>query len=88
MDSTKKTAHTQIGKSNACAMPPPKEFEHRAIRVPANRRAPLKRDWAEIVAPITEHMKLQIQMNIFNGHIELRVFFVAISNPKDYSRER
>ncbi len=49
----------------------PKEF--RKIPVPPNRLTPLQQAWEEIIAPIVEHLKLQIRFNTRLKRVELRV---------------
>jgi RNA-binding protein PNO1 len=48
-------------------------FEFRKIPVPPHRMTPLRDHWDEIVAPIVEHMKLQIRMNTRLKRVEIRV---------------
>lgn len=47
--------------------------EFRKIPVPPHRLTPLREHWEEIVAPIVEHMKLQIRMNTRLKRVEIRV---------------
>ncbi|KAI7856602.1 hypothetical protein BDC45DRAFT_604124 [Circinella umbellata] len=44
----------------------------RKIPVPQHRLSPLKRHWLEIYAPLVEHMKLQVRMNVKARAVELR----------------
>eukprot|EP00392_Amoebophrya_sp_AT5.2_P000732 g733.t1 len=37
----------------------------RRIMVPANRFSPLRNNWADILKPLVDHMKLQVRMNAF-----------------------
>lgn len=55
----------------------PKDF--RKVAVPPHRLTPLRESWDEIVAPIVEHLKLQIRFNTRLKRVELRVTFTQTS---------
>lgn len=57
------------------------EVQFRRVRVPMNRRAPLRKAWKELCEPVVEHMKLQIRMNPKRGQVELRVSFRVATTP-------
>ena len=44
----------------------------RRVRVPAHRYTPLRNDWANLMKPIVEHLKLQIRMNTKTRCVELK----------------
>jgi RNA-binding protein PNO1 len=46
----------------------------RRVPVPPHRLTPLKENWDKIFAPIVEHMKLQIRMNLHLRAVELKTF--------------
>ncbi len=47
--------------------------EVRKVRVPPHRYTPLRENWEAIMAPIVEHLKLQIRMNTKTRSVELKV---------------
>lgn len=49
-----------------------KKIESRKIPVPPHRLAPLKKEWLKLYAPLVEHMKLQVRMNIKSKTVEIR----------------
>ena len=54
----------------------------RKIPVPANRYGPLEKNWMRIYQPITEHMHLQIRMNLKTKNVEIKVSTVMTVDPK------
>lgn len=46
----------------------------RRVPVPPHRLTPLKENWDKIFAPIVEHMKLQVRMNLQLRAVELKTF--------------
>lgn len=46
--------------------------EIRRVRVPSHRYTPLRNDWANLMKPIVEHLKLQIRMNTKTRCVELK----------------
>eukprot|EP00729_Bicosta_minor_P005423 gene5423-30012_t len=48
--------------------------EMRRVSVPPHRLTPLKENWDKIFAPIVEHMKLQVRMNLQLRAVELKTF--------------
>lgn len=41
--------------------------------MPSHRMTPLKNSWEKVYAPLVEHMKLQVRMNLKLKSVELRV---------------
>lgn len=50
-----------------------KKSEMRRIQIPPHRMTPLKKDWINIFAPLTEMMGLQVRMNVQRKCVEIRV---------------
>jgi len=50
-----------------------KKREFRRIPVPHHRLTPLKTHWKELIAPLVEHMKLQVRMNTKRRCIEMKI---------------
>lgn len=46
--------------------------EIRRVRIPAHRYTPLKDNWAALMTPVVEHLKLQIRMNTKTRMVELK----------------
>ena len=46
--------------------------EIRRLHIPAHRYTPLRRDWDQIVSPLTEHLKLQVRVNERTRTVELK----------------
>jgi RNA-binding protein PNO1 len=46
--------------------------EYRKIPIPPHRMTPLKENWMKIYAPLVEHMKLQIRMNVKAKSVEIK----------------
>ncbi|KAJ3038090.1 pre-rRNA-processing protein pno1 [Rhizophlyctis rosea] len=49
-----------------------KKNEFRRVPVPPHRMTPLKKDWLKIYAPLVEHMKLHVRMNLKGKAVELK----------------
>ena len=47
--------------------------EIRRIPIPPHRMTPLKKDWVNIFAPLTEMLLLQVRMNVQRKCVEIRV---------------
>jgi len=50
-----------------------KKSEIRRIPIPPHRMSPLKKDWVNIFAPLTEMCGLQVRMNVHRRTVEIRV---------------
>ena len=50
-----------------------KKSEIRRIPIPPHRMSPLKKDWVNIFAPLTEMCGLQVRMNVQRRTVEIRV---------------
>ncbi|KAF2740352.1 Pre-rRNA-processing protein PNO1 [Polyplosphaeria fusca] len=46
--------------------------ELRKVPIPPHRFSPLKTSWPKIYAPLVEHLKLQVRMNVKTNSVELR----------------
>ncbi|KIY43520.1 eukaryotic type KH-domain (KH-domain type I), partial [Fistulina hepatica ATCC 64428] len=46
--------------------------ELRRIPIPPHRMTPLKKDWINIFGPLTEHLGLQVRMNVHRRCVEAR----------------
>jgi RNA-binding protein PNO1 len=46
--------------------------EVRSVKVPHHRLPPLRKVWAELYAPIVEHCRLEVRMNLKSRAVELR----------------
>lgn len=44
----------------------------RRVPVPPHRLTPLKNSWTALIAPLVEHMKLQVRMNVKRRSVEIR----------------
>ncbi|CAG9466150.1 unnamed protein product [Pedinophyceae sp. YPF-701] len=49
-----------------------KKVEYRRVPVPQHRMTPLKNNWMALFKPITEHMKLDMRMNLRTRKVELK----------------
>jgi RNA-binding protein PNO1 len=76
-----------------------KKSEIRRIPIPPHRMSPLKKDWVNIFAPLTEMCGLQVRMNVHRRTVEIRVstFYYFAGNmhskenmlkPLSFSRHR
>jgi hypothetical protein len=57
----------------ACVLSQGGKSEIRRVRIPAHRYTPLKDNWAALMTPVVEHLKLQIRMNTKTRMVELKV---------------
>eukprot|EP01068_Selenidium_serpulae_P006919 Selendium_serpulae@DN4557_c0_g1_i3.p1 len=65
--------------------------EFRRVQVPKHRYSPLKSNWMNIIAPLVQHMKLEVRMNTKRGCVEIRTSpetkdVGAIQKAADYVR--
>lgn len=49
-----------------------KASEYRRVRVPPHRFTPLRSQWETLIAPVVEHMKLQVRFNTKTRSVELK----------------
>lgn len=63
------------GKPQFAALTPKQQSMKRQMRripVPPHRLTPLKNSWTGLIAPLVEHMKLQVRMNVKRKSVEIR----------------
>lgn len=63
------------GKPQFSALTPKQQGLKRQMRripVPPHRLTPLKNSWTSLIAPLVEHMKLQVRMNVKRRSVEIR----------------
>lgn len=63
------------GKQQFPALTPKQQGLKRQMRripVPPHRLTPLKNSWTTLIAPLVEHMKLQVRMNVKRRSVEIR----------------
>jgi len=46
--------------------------QYRKVRIPAHRYTPLKKQWAHVIKPLTEKLKLQVRFNPRSRCVELK----------------
>lgn len=49
-----------------------KRMEFRRVPVPQNRLTPLKENWMKLYQPVTEHMQLDMRMNLKTKRVEIK----------------
>ena len=57
------------------------KIEARKVPIPPHRMTPLKSNWPKIYAPLVEHLKLQVRMNLSARAVELRTSPRYTTNP-------
>ena len=93
------TDHSAPSQADAPAFPPlpasaqraALKSEIRRIPIPPHRMTPLKKDWVNIFAPLTEMLQLQVRMNVQRKCVEIRVsslilprYNLILISPRDF----
>lgn len=61
-----------LSKAAEVAGDAPKKVEFRRIAVPQHRFTPLKNSWLDLYKPVTEHMMLDMRMNLKTRKVEIK----------------